>query len=84
MKNPKMLFKAPGPHLWEGVPIDWMLCEAENASQHIEAGWFNTVFEAVAAKPEKSLAEQAAELGIKIDGRWSEARLKAEIEKAAS
>lgn len=82
IKNPKMIFKAPGPHEWEGVAYDWMICEAEDAAAHIAQGWHNTFFEATAATPAESLADRAAALGIKVDGRWSEERLKAEIEKA--
>ena len=88
MKNPKMLFKSPGQHDWEGISHDWMICEASDAAKHIAAGWYGTIFEArdsvkSAYTPTRSDMEtEAAKLGIKVDGRWSNARLLTEIAKA--
>lgn len=63
----------------------------------LAAGWFRSLPEAVAGKhdePEAAevpeddapptraeLEQRAGELGIKVDGRWSDARLGAEIAK---
>jgi hypothetical protein len=89
MKNPKMLFKSPGPHNWEGMAHYWMVCEASDTAKYLADGWHNTIFDAVAAvKPaEKQVTRadmeiQAVYLGIKVDGRWSDKRLLDEIAKA--
>lgn len=91
MKNPKMLFKSPGPHNWEGIPHDWMVCESSDVDKYLADGWHSTIFDAVeAAKPAEQKVEptreemevQAAALGIKVDGRWSDNRLMEEIAKA--
>lgn len=88
MKNPKMLFKSPGQHDWEGISHDWMICEASDAAKHIEAGWYNTIFDArdaaktPIAPARADMEAEAVKLGIKVDGRWSNARLLTEIAKA--
>lgn len=93
-----LLYRCPGPYARPGGTYAYQAVsnEAEKASA-LAAGWFLTLPEAVAGKsaqqePEPAddspptraeLEQRAAELRIKVDGRWSEARLAAEIAKGS-
>jgi len=92
---PRLVYRTPGPHLLPGGTYDHKAVADEGElSDALEAGWFATVPEAVAGKrvaapvaddapPTRAELEQkATELGIKVDGRWSEGRLGSEIAKA--
>jgi len=93
---PTLVYRSPGPHAgpagskgyaFEGVK------DAEQLAKFEAAGWSLSFDEAINGKPapvvaddvpstDNTLADRATELGIKIDGRWSETRLKQEIAKA--
>ena len=95
--EPTLLYRCPGPHARPGGTYAYQAVsnEAEKASA-LAAGWFLTLPEAVAGKavsthepaddapPTRAELEQrAAELRIRVDGRWSDARLAAEIAKGS-
>lgn len=88
MDYPRMLYRHPGSNTVDGVSYDYIIVGKEEAEKALADGWQLSVEEAKAyadgkKEPETdTLADKATALGIKIDKRWSEARLIAEIEKA--
>lgn len=77
-----MIYRATGPKNTETKVVD--RCEVNG---FFSSGWRESPGEAFAvgdnAPPTRAeMVQQADKLGIKADGRWSDARLLAEIEKA--
>lgn len=88
-----MLFRCPGEFIWEGMAHDRVIVLESEAAEYIADGWHRTVYAAHDALEAVTIAapisrdeiiEKAEALGIKIDRRWSDARLQDEIEKALS
>lgn len=93
----QMLFKAPGPHFCDGSMVDYVVVPLDMVDQTIAMGWFATIPEALAAvaaaEPDDvpaddapvtraELEAKATELGLKFDGRTSDAKLLAKIDEA--
>lgn len=85
MKFPRLVYKSASIHL--GVK------SAEEFGAAIKAGWFASVPDALAPKDEaddtkaptrEELEVKATELGIKFDGRTTDAKLGKLIEEALS
>ena len=82
---PTMLFKHPGRYKQDGVSYDYITVPDEDVEATVAEGWSRSVLEAKAANdvvevedaaPTRAELEQkAAELGIKVDGRWSDKKL---------
>lgn len=72
MQSPTFIYHADG----RAIIVD----RCDVAGKHAD-GWRESPDEA-AQVADVDLKAKAEALGIKVDGRWSEARLKAEIEKA--
>lgn len=97
MDFPTILYRCPGPYSRPGGTYATLpVADAQALAEAEQAGWMRTMPEAVAGKaahkaepaddapPTRAELEQrAGELGIKVDGRWSDARLAAEIAKGA-
>lgn len=93
---PRLVFKCPGPLSRPGGTYAHQAVsnDAEKASA-LAAGWFETLPEAIVGRSNQpvqepddekppsrdELEQKAAELGIKVDGRWSDKRLSDEITK---
>lgn len=94
----QMLYKAPGPHLCDGSMVDYIVVPLDLVDDTLALGWFATIPEALAAAagPAESddvpaddapvtraeLEAKATELGLKFDGRTSDAKLLAKIDEA--
>lgn len=94
----QMLFKAPGPHFCDGSMVDYVVVTLDMVDQTIAMGWFATIPEALAAaaataEPDDvpaddapvtraELEAKATELGLKFDGRTTNAKLLAKIDEA--
>lgn len=87
----RMLYRVPGQHKLHGIMCDY--CTVPDTAQAIaEAardGWHRSPAEAQAAsdtavrEPTRDeLIALAESLGIKVDGRWSVARIRQEIDRA--
>lgn len=86
-----MIFKCPGSIAWEGISFDYQIIK----DGEIPEGWSKTVFEAhdKASHPadadqdgevtREEMEQKAKELGLKFDGRTSNAKLLKMIEEAA-
>jgi len=88
MQFPRLVYRSASDYLLADDPIDF------NAA--LENGWYASVPEALAgplkphievvkddAPPTRAeLETKAAELDIKVDGRWSDAKLASVIEKS--
>jgi hypothetical protein len=86
-----MIFKCPGSQSWEGISFDYQIIK----DGEIPEGWSKTVFEAhdKASHPvdvdqdgevtRDEMEQKAKELGLKFDGRTSNAKLLKMIEEAA-
>lgn len=59
---------------------DWRIVADETAEQAARAEGYARF----GAVPAEDLRAQAKRLGIKLDGRWSDERIRAEIEKATA
>ncbi len=95
MEFPTLLYRCPGPHSRPGGTYALLpVADAQALADAEQAGWCRTLPEAIAGKPTQKvepaddvpptraeLEQKAAELGVKTDGRWSDARLSAEIAK---
>lgn len=85
---PQMLYKSGGPEDIHGGRFSTLIVGDAGALEAALAdGWHETTAQAAApADPDEGaptrseLEQKAAELGIKIDGRWSDKRLLAEID----
>lgn len=84
--NLTMLFRHPGKHMQDGVSYDYVVVQDEDLDSKLAAGWSRSVPDAKAANdvPEPvsdalpsraELEQKAGELGIKVDGRWSDKKL---------
>lgn len=94
----QMLFKAPGPHFCDGSMVDYIVVPLDLVDKTIALGWFATIPEALAAaaapaEPDDvpaddapvtraELEAKATELGLKFDGRTTDAKLLAKIDEA--
>lgn len=94
----QMLFKAPGPHFCDGSMVDYIVVPLDFVDKTIALGWFATIPEALAAaaapaEPDDvpaddapvtraELEAKATELGLKFDGRTTDAKLLAKIDEA--
>lgn len=91
MQFPTVVYKSPGAHQCQGSTYSYKGAadDAELAAL-LESGWFRTLPEALAGKPADDAAEEpddesaptraeleamATELGIKFDGRTTDAGL---------
>ena len=95
MDLPTILYRCPGPYSRPGGTYALLPVADEQALAEAERnGWCRTMPEAIAGKPtveevvpddapptRQELEQRATELGIKVDGRWSDSRLAAEIAK---
>lgn len=95
--EPTLLYRCPGPHARPGGTYAYQAVGNEAAlASALAAGWFLTLPEAIAGKADSApepaddapptraeLEQRAAEVGMKVDGRWSDARLAAELAKVA-
>lgn len=90
--KPVMLYKAPGPHHLDGEMVDYCIVEAEDVEATLVQGWSKTIQEATTAKhidveheyelvTREEIEARAIELGIKFDGRNSNATLQKKIEE---
>lgn len=93
----QMLYKAPGPHFVDGSMVDYIVVPLDLVDKTIALGWFSTITEALAAvataEPDDvpaddapvtraELEAKATDLGLKFDGRTSDAKLLAKIDEA--
>lgn len=77
MKSPTMLYKSS-----EGATVTTIVDRCDVDAMHAK-GWRESPAEALEIAPQSdSLKAQAERLGIKVDGRWSAARLESAIAKA--
>ena len=92
----RMLYRVPGPHLLHGIRCDYNIVPdtAQDIAAAESDGWRRSPAEALEASKPKPVAEPilprrtereeleilAESLGIKVDGRWSIARLRTEID----
>lgn len=94
MPFPRLVYKCPGKHPCQGGTYSYQSvdCGAELKAA-LANGWYESIPDAIEGKPldepvdnspptRAELEQKAGELGIKIDGRWSDKRLTAEIETA--
>lgn len=94
----QMLYKAPGPHFVDDSMVDYIIVPLDLVDKTIALGWFATIPEALAAaavpaEPDDVPADdapvtraelelKATELGLKFDGRTSDANLLAKLDEA--
>ena len=97
MEFPTILYRCPGPHSRPGGTYALLpVADAQALAEAEQDGWFRSMPEAIAGKPipkiepfsdapptRTELEQKAAEMKIKVDGRWSDVRLAAEIAKVA-
>lgn len=97
MIYPRVVFKNHGPHQRHGGSFDQKIVADEGEMMDaINDGWFASLPEAIkgehdelviandAAPTRAEMEEKAKELGIKFDGRTSDAKLIEKIEEALS
>lgn len=85
-----MLYRAGGAHEIHGGRFDYAIVQsAEEEARHLAAGWATSTAAALAepesddAAPTRAeMLQKATSLGIKVDGRWSDAKLLAAIDAA--
>lgn len=91
-----MLFKVPGPHLADGVMFEYIVVPDDQDDATAEAGWFKSLPEAAEAAKvhapdvvgddapatRAELEQKAADLGLKFDGRTTDAKLAERIAEA--
>lgn len=95
MKNATAVYRCPGPLTWEGMQHEMNIIPASEIEAAQAEGWHLTVYAAhdamAAAEAPKAddapiereeIIRKAEALGIKIDRRWSDARLADEVAKA--
>jgi hypothetical protein len=85
MKNPTMLYR-PGKMIKTDTGLfDYVIVSEDDIPAHIKLGWSLTASQMQEddAKPTRAeLEEKAKELGIKFDGRTSDAKLASNIKAA--
>ena len=92
MQYPRLVYKCPGKHHCHGGTYSYQSveCGAELKAA-LANGWYESIPDALIGKPidepvddspptRAELEQKATELGIKIDGRWSDKRLLSEID----
>ena len=93
MQFPRLVFKSPGAYPCVGGTYSYLRVESEaEFTAATSNGWYESIPDALGDKPmvidepvdnspptRAELEQKATELGIKIDGRWSDRRLLAEI-----
>ncbi len=88
-----MLFKVPGPHLADGVMFEYIVVPDDQDDATAEAGWFKSLPEAAkvpapdvigddAPATRAELEQKATDLGLKFDGRTTDAKLAERIAEA--
>ncbi len=89
---PRLVYRTPGPNQRPGGTYDHrsVADEAELAVA-VSNGWYETLPDAISGKrpalpddappTRKEMEQKAHELGINVDGRWSDRRLVDEIAK---
>ena len=94
MSFPTLVYKSPGNHFGPGSSTyDYVgVADAEQLAARLKEGWFKSLSEALAGEAEEAeddslptreeLELKATELGIKFDGRTSDAGLLKKIETA--
>lgn len=95
--DPRLVYQNNGPYQRPSGTFNYKLVSTEDElSEALAGGWYATLPEAIAQSELQQdaaeaaldakfkLAEEAIGLGIKIDGRWSSARLQEEIEAKKS
>lgn len=87
---PALVYQCPGPHAgphgktYETRPV----ATPEALAEAVREGWhwsLDEVAQGLVAQPEDAragLVAQAEKLGIDVDGRWSDRRLRQEIDAA--
>jgi hypothetical protein len=95
MDFPTILYRCPGPHSRPGGTYALLpVADAQALAEAEQAGWRRTMPEAIEGKPahkaesaddapptRAELEQRATEIGLRVDGRWSDARLSSEIAK---
>jgi hypothetical protein len=94
MDFPRFVFRSPGSLVVDGGDVSQSLCEDNKQRTALLAdGWHDSIPDALAdyvaddqeedAPPTRDeMLEQAAELGITVDKRWSDKTLLAKITEA--
>lgn len=94
MEFPTILYRTPGPHQGNGCSWDYIGAESDSeVSRLLGGGWFLTLPEAIEGKAKALAADElpttreeleakAADIGLKFDGRTSDARLLERITEA--
>lgn len=94
MSFPTIVYKCPGHHQAHGTTYDYLAVEDETAMKAaIADGWFKTLPDAIDGKSSfeeseheaptrEELEAKAAELGVKFDGRTTDALLLSRINEA--
>lgn len=95
MRFPCFVYKAGGSLTYKGKQYSYLSVNSDDdVKAALADGWAMTrdeaLFPAPKAEPNEDapptraeLEQRAAELGIKVDGRWSDKRLATEIEKVS-
>ena len=97
MDSPTLLYRCPGPYSRPGGTYALLpVADAQALAEAEHQGWFRTMPEAIEGKPahkaepaddapptRAEMEQRASEVGLKVDGRWSDARLAAELAKVA-
>ena len=86
-----MLYKHPGSHEIHGDKFDYIIVDALDVDEELKNGWKKTTTEAknsdeseaddTEASREEMLAK-AEEIGLDVDGSWSDKKLMAKITEA--
>ena len=81
-----MVYRCPGEQLIHGVKCESLVIHKSLVDEKLARGWYKTPREAACIEDDNSpptreeMLIRAMELGIKVDWRWSDKRLLAEIE----
>lgn len=96
MKEPTMLFRAGDTHIIWGIPVDTKTVDAHEIDEHLAEGWHrhpmdvkNAAGGSQESAPESApeteihtLEQRAEAVGLKVDRRWSEAKLAQKVAEA--
>lgn len=94
----RMLYRVPGAHKLDGIMCDYTTVAdtAQAIADAARGGWAMSPaaaleaslrpapepVQAVESGPREELVKLAESIGIKVDGRWSVARIRQEIDRA--
>lgn len=87
MNFPTMVYKLKGPHFRKGGTFDYRGADDQETYDKLKAeGWLDSLEPAVvpaddAAPTRSEIEAKATELGIKFDGRTTDAKLLARIDE---